>query len=128
MSAVIVPAERVAIARVGASIGRMVREHPDTVRRVLQRHGSTIEEKAAEITPVDKGFLRRANTHRVEQGAGTVSLTVENRMVYAPYQHNRVLHHTQPKARDHFISIPFAAEIPYIVRDIVKSDMEALNE
>ncbi len=114
-----------------ARIARMVREHPQTVEAVLRRHGAIIEARAATITPVDTGLLRRANKARVAptSGAtvGAIALVVENRMVYAAYQHNYKHRHSQPTARDHFIQIPFEAEVPAIAADIIDKDMEALQ-
>lgn len=104
---------------------RTIQEHTDKVERILRRHGAIIEAKAAQITPVDTGFLRRANAHKVERDAGAIVLTIENRMVYARWQHDFPHHHTQPGARDHFIALPFAAELPSIVTDIINEDMEA---
>ena len=106
---------------------RMVRDHQDRVERILRRHGAIIEAKAAQITPVDTGFLRRANAHKVERDGGALVLTVENRMVYAIWQHNFPHHHKQPGARDHFIALPFGAELPMIVSDIITEDMEAVQ-
>lgn len=108
-------------------IARMVRERPDRVGGILRRHGAIIEAKAAAITPVDKGFLRRANTGKVEREGAAWTLTVENRMSYAVWQHNFPHKHTQPQARDHFIALPFGAELPIIVKDIIDTDMEALQ-
>ena len=104
---------------------RTIQEHTDKVERILRRHGAIIEAKAAQITPVDTGFLRRANAYKVERDAGAIVLTIENRMVYARWQHDFPHHHTQPGARDHFIALPFAAELPSIVTDIINEDMEA---
>ena len=87
-----------------------------------------IEAKAAVLTPVDTGLLRRANEYHVAElsgyGRDEVTLTIENRMVYAHYQHENVLHHNQPKARDHFISIPFEDELTPIVDEIVQADLQ----
>lgn len=105
-------------------IARMVRNHNRHTEDILRRHGAQIEAKAAVLTPVDKGFLRRANTSKVKAEATAVSLTIENRMIYARYQHDYPHRHTQPQARDHFISIPFAAELPAIVSDIVDADIQ----
>jgi hypothetical protein len=49
---------------------------------------------------------------------------MENRMIYARYQHDYPHNHTQPQARDHFISIPFEAELPAIVGDIIAADIQ----
>lgn len=106
-------------------IQRMVRGHTDRVMQVLQKHGAVIEVKAAAITPVDKGFLRRANTVKTEKQGSACVLTAENRMIYAVWQHNFEHNHKQPSARDHFIAIPFGRELPMIVSDIIDKDMEA---
>ena len=107
-----------------AKIARFVRERRPRLLDVMRRHGAQIEVKAAAITPVDKGFLRRANTNKVKATDTAVSLTIENRMIYARYQHDYPHNHTQPMATDHFISIPFEAELPLIVDDIIGRDME----
>jgi hypothetical protein len=117
----------VTIGEARERIARMVREHGDRTEGILRRHGAVIEAKAAEITPVDTGFLRRANTSKVEKDARSIRLTVENRMVYAHWQHEYPHRHTQPRARDHFIALPFGAELPNIVKDIINADMEALK-
>lgn len=110
-------------------IGRMADAHREHTERILREHGSKIEAKAAVLTPVDKGFLRGANEHKVITLYGATILQMQNRMVYAPYQHNYPHHHKQPQARDHFISIPFEAEIPAIVTDIIDADIkEATNQ
>lgn len=108
-------------------IARMVRDHEAGVETILRRHGAIIEAKAAQITPVDTGFLRRANAYKVERDAGGIVLTIENRMSYAIWQHNFPHRHSQPGARDHFIALPFGAELPHIVKDIIDKDMEALK-
>ena len=105
-------------------IARMVRDHNKHTEDILRAHGAKIEAKAAVLTPVDKGFLRRANTSKVSATPSAVSLTIENRMIYARYQHDYPHRHTQPQARDHFISIPFEAELPLIVDDIIGKDMK----
>lgn len=114
------------------AIERMVRNHPENVARILANHGGRIEQKAAVLTPVDTGMLRRANEYHVAElsgyGRDEVTLTIENRMVYAHYQHERVLKHKQPKARDHFISIPSEDELPKIVRDIINADMNEARQ
>lgn len=117
----------VTIGEARERIARMLDGRMDRNERILRRHGSIIEAKAAEITPVDTGFLRRANTHKVESWYGATILTVENRMVYAHWQHEYPHRHTQPRARDHFIALPFGAELPNIVKDIINADMEALK-
>ena len=94
---------------------------------LCRKHGAIIEVKAAAITPVDKGFLRRANKSIVEDDGAGVSLTIENRMEYAAYQHNYPHRHTQPNAQDHFIALPFGAELPLLVGDIINTDMEAVQ-
>lgn len=114
----------VTITGAAEAIARMVREHNNWVNQILVKHGARIEAKAAVLTPVDKGFLRRANTYKVKAEGTAVSLTIENRMIYARYQHDYPHHHFQPQARDHFIAIPFAAELPLIVDDIIGKDME----
>lgn len=106
---------------------RFAREHPENTERIMRKHGGIIEAKAAVLTPVDKGFLRRANTSRIVSYPGYIRLTVENRMEYAPYQHNFPHRHKQPQARDHFISLPFFAELPALVNEIISTDMEALQ-
>ena len=114
----------VTLTEAAEAIGRMVREHNNWVRQIRVKHGAKIEAKAAVITPVDKGFLRRANTSKVRAEATAVSLTIENRMIYARYQHDYPHNHTQPMATDHFISIPFEAELPMIVDDIIGQDIK----
>ena len=114
----------VTLVQAAEAIAKMVREHNNWVKQILVKHGAQIEAKAAVLTPVDKGFLRRANTYKVKATDTSVSLTIENRMIYARYQHDYPHRHTQPQARDHFISIPFEAELPMIVDDIVGKDME----
>ena len=91
---------------------------------ILYRNGAKIEAKAAVLTPVDKGFLRRANTSRVNTEDDAVTLTIENRMIYARYQHDYPHKHHQPQVRDHFIEIPFEAQIPTIVAEIMESDIK----
>jgi len=103
---------------------RMREKHGGTTEKILKEHGAKIEAKAAVITPVDKGFLRRANTNKVNVLPDAVELIIENRMIYARYQHDYPHRHTQPQARDHFLSIPFKAELPAIVSDIVDADMK----
>lgn len=94
------------------------------VSQILRQHGAKIEAKAAVLTPVDMGFLRRANTSRVVSDMDAVTLTIENRMIYARYQHDYPHHHTQPQTRDHFIELPFEAEIPAIIADIMEADIK----
>ena len=106
---------------------RMLASRRSRVEALCRRHGAIIEAKAATITPVDTGFLRRANEYKVETWYDTTFLTIENRMIYARYQHDYPHHHTQPNARDHFIALPFAAELPALIDDITDSDMEALQ-
>ena len=113
----------VTLTQASEAIATMVREHNNQVRQILVKHGAQIEAKAAVLTPVDKGFLRRANTNKVKVEANAVSLTIENRMIYARYQHDYPHNHTQPMATDHFIEIPFKAELPAIVADIVDADI-----
>lgn len=105
-------------------IAKMVRDHNGWVEQILVKHGARIEAKAAVITPVDKGFLRRANNYKVKATPTAVSLTIENRMIYARYQHDYPHNHTQPMATDHFIEIPFKAELPMIVDDIIGRDIK----
>lgn len=106
---------------------RMLASRRNRVEGLCKRYGAIIEAKSATITPVDTGFLRRANEYKVETWYDTTFLTIENRMIYARYQHDYPHHHTQPNARDHFIEIPFSAEIPALIDDIADSDMEALQ-
>ena len=116
-------------ARASASIGRLLNNHPEAVRQILTRHGAIIEAKAAPLTPVDTGLLRRATTSKVEAVGGGMILTIENRMIYAAYQHYTPgLHHKQPQARDRFIEIPFEAEVPRIVEAIIEKDIEEATE
>ena len=114
--------------RARESIERMVRNHSENTARILAKHGAQIEAKAAVLTPVDTGALRRANEYHVTQmdayGHNEVSLTIANRMIYAHYQHERVLKHHQPKARDHFISIPFEDQLPKMVDEIIRTDLQ----
>lgn len=114
----------VTLREASEAIAKMVREHNNWVKQILVKHGAHIEAKAAVLTPVDKGFLRRANTYKVKAEDSAVSMTIENRMIYARYQHDYPHRHTQPQARDHFISIPFEAELPLIVDDIIGKDMK----
>lgn len=116
------------LGKAAESLRRMAREHPHIVEQYMMRHGARIEAKAASITPVDKGFLRRATAYKVESAPGYVRLIVENRMPYAVYQHDYPHRHSQPQARDHFISIPFAAEIPLLVRDIIDADIKEATQ
>lgn len=117
----------ISLGDVRERIERFKRNRDGRVAKILRRHGAQIEAKAAVLTPVDKGFLRRANTSKVEPSAEAVTLTIENRMIYARYQHDYPHNHTQPQVRDHFIEIPFEAELPAIIEDITKSDMEELT-
>jgi len=48
-------------------------------------------------------------------------------MIYARYQHDYPHRHTQPQVRDHFISIPFEAELPAIIADIVDADIKEVT-
>ena len=116
------------LGKAAESLRRMAREHPHTVEHYMMRHGARIEAKAASITPVDRGFLRRATAYRVDGFYGVTRLTVENRLSYAVYQHDYPHRHSQPQARDHFISIPFAAEIPLLVRDIIEADIKEATQ
>lgn len=110
-------------------IARMLSNHPEHLWRILARHGARIEAKAAVLTPVDTGFMRRANEYQVDIDEKAATLTIANRMNYAIWQHDYPHHHKQPQARDHFISIPFEAEIPAIVTDIIDADIkEATNQ
>lgn len=106
---------------------RMLNSRRSRVAQLCRKHGAIIEAKAATITPVDTGFLRRANNATVEDDGDAIVLTVENRMNYAVFQHDYPHHHSQPNARDHFIALPFGAELPTLVDDIADSDMEALQ-
>lgn len=116
-----------ALNNAGQRISEFRRGWLESTSQILRKHGAKIERNAAPLTPVDKGFLRRANTSKVEAGAHNVTLTVENRMVYAAYQHYRTdLRHRV--GRDHFISIPFGEELDPIKRDIVKAGMEVLQK
>lgn len=111
------------------TIARMLNNHPEHLWRILARHGARIEAKAAVLTPVDTGFMRRANEYQVDIDEKAATLTIANRMHYAIWQHDYPHHHKQPQARDHFISIPFEAEIPAIVTDIIDADIkEATNQ
>ena len=104
---------------------RRIYEHYDSnVAKILSYHGARIEAKAAVLTPVDKGFLRRANTHRIKAEPDAVILIIENRMIYARYQHDYPHNHHQPMATDHFIEIPFKAEIPMIVDHIISETIQ----
>ena len=118
----------ITLSEAAEHIANMVRNHPARVEGILREHGAKIEAKAAVITPVDKGFLRRANTGKVYSSSDAVMLTIENRMEYAAYQHDYPHRHRQPQARDHFISIPFEAEIPAIVSDIIEADIKEATE
>ena len=111
-------------AEASEAISRLLRDRPEHLWRILARHGAKIEAKAAVLTPVDTGMLRRANEYQVGVENGEAYLTIANRMIYAHYQHENVMRHTQPKARDHFISIPFEAEVPGIIDDIIQTDIE----
>lgn len=85
----------------------------------LMYHGARIERDAKVLTPVDTGALMGADYYKVELATDGVVLTVFNRMVYAHYQHeNKMRHPNKPTATDHFIEIPFKAEIPRIEADI----------
>ena len=106
---------------------RMLNGRRTRVEGLCRKHGAIIEAKAATITPVDTGFLRRANEYKVETWYDTTILTIENRMIYARYQHDYPHHHSQPNARDHFIALPFGAELPIMVDEIIKTDMEAVQ-
>ena len=115
------------LGKFAEKLDRIARERPDRVAEIMRKHGGLIEQKAAVITPVDTGLLRRANNSRIREYKGSVTLILENRMEYAPYQHNKPHRHTQPQARDHFISLPFFAEIPALVDEIIRTDIEALQ-
>ena len=103
---------------------RLRENHASKTKQILLNHGAKIEAKAAVLTPVDMGFLRRANTSHVDATSTAVMLTMENRMIYARYQHDYPHRHTQPQVRDHFISLPFEAELPAIVSDIISADIK----
>lgn len=115
------------LRKLADKIHKAVAERPDRVAGILRKHGGLIEQKARAITPVDTGLLARKNESRVAQFEGYVSLTIENNQHYAPYQHYKVLNHTQPNARDHFISLPFYAELPAMCDDIINTDIEAFQ-
>ena len=107
------------------AIGRMVRNHPETVARILANAGGHIRVKAAVLTPVDTGLLMVRTKFNVETNPGEASLTVYNDMIYAHYQHeNKLNHPNKPTARDHFISIPFEDELTPIVDEIVQADLQ----
>lgn len=111
------------------SIERMVRNHPESVAKILATHGGKIRVRAAVLTPVDTGELMARTRFYVDTIPGEVSLTVANDMVYAHYQHeNKLNHPNKPTARDHFISIPFEKEIPAIIDDIVQTDIKEATE
>lgn len=115
------------LGKLAEKLGRAVRERPDRVIQIMRKHGGIIEQKARPLTPVDTGLLVGANTSRVESYESYVLLTLENRMEYASYQHDLPHRHKQPHARDHFISIPFFAELPALVDEIIRTDIEALQ-
>ena len=95
---------------------------------ILYKNGLRIVTKAAPLTPVDKGFLRRANSAEVEiTDDRTITLSIVNRMVYAPYQHNKPHNHPAAGTRDHFIEIPFSAQIETIVAEIAAADMSEVR-
>ena len=117
----------ISLGDVRERIERFQRHRDGRIAKILRNHGGKLEVKMAVLTPVDKGFLRAANGYRVEPSVDAVTLIVENRMIYARYQHDYPHNHTQPQVRDHFIEIPFEAELPAIIEDITKSDMEELT-
>ena len=114
----------VTLSEAAEHIRNLRERHSIKTEDILRKHGAAIEAKAAVLTPVDTGMLRRANTSKVKSSANAVELTIENRMIYARYQHDYPHMHSQPQASDHFIPIPFQAEIPLIVSDIVDADIE----
>lgn len=117
----------IGIGEARKKLAKAVQDHAEGVEKILRKHGAIIEAKAAQITPVDTGFLRRANAYMVDRDGSALVLTIENRMVYARWQHDYPHNHTQPNARDHFIALPFGAELPEIVTDIISTDMEAVQ-
>ena len=117
----------ITLAEAAERMRRLRENHASKTKQILLNHGAKIEAKAAVLTPVDKGFLRRANTSKVAVFPDAIELTIENRMIYARYQHDYPHRHTQPQARDHFIAIPFAAELPAIVNDIIDADIKEVT-
>ena len=116
-------------ARASEAIARLISTHPETVRLLMAKHGAIIESKAAPLTPVDTGLLRRATASRADYFYGTGILTIENRMEYAAYQHfTPGLKHKQPRARDRFIEIPFERQVPRLVKEIIDKDIEEATE
>lgn len=108
-------------------IRRFIEHRDGRIAQILRNHGAKIEAKAAILTPVDKGFLRAANASKVEPSVDAVTLIIENRMIYARYQHDYPHNHTQPNVTDHFIQIPFEAEIPLIVEEIIGKDIQEVT-
>ena len=115
------------LGRFAEKLERVLAERPERVVAVMRKHAGLIEVKARAITPVDTGLLASKNKGRVEQFEGYASLTVENNQHYAPYQHNYPHRHSQPHARDHFISLPFFAELPALVDEIIRQDIEEFS-
>ena len=113
-------------------IERMVQDRPERVAKILATNGAKIEQQAAILTPVDTGMLMRATEYRVAGfdmfGHREVAMHIENRMIYAHYQHEHVLHHTKATARDKFIEIPFEKQLPTIVDEIVRADLQEAQE
>ena len=118
----------ITLAEAAERMRRLREKHESKTKEILLTHGAKIEAKAAVLTPVDKGFLRRANTSRVKVYPDAIEMIIENRMIYARYQHDYPHRHTQPQARDHFIAIPFASELPAIVSDIVDADLQEVRQ
>ena len=120
--------ESISMEQAAEAIGRMAREHPRHTAAILRRSGARIVTKAAVLTPVDTGYLLSQNGYDVAVGSDGVTLTVHNRLPYAVYQHDKPHRHPKAGARDHFLSIPFAAQLPAIVRDIVAADIEEVTK
>ena len=108
-------------------IRRFIEHRDGRIAQIMRMHGAKINAKAAMLTPVDKGFLRAANQYKVEPSVDAVTLIMENRMIYARYQHDYPHNHTQPNVTDHFIEIPFKAQIPLLVEDIINNDIKEVT-
>ncbi len=107
-------------------LDRLLDDLPRGVMQSAAYHGARIVRDAKVLTPVDTGLLMNADTYDLEQTGNATVLVVSNRMKYARYQHERVLNHPNKRtARDHFIKIPFEAEVPAMVADIKALIMEA---
>ena len=115
------------LGRFAEKLERALAERPERVVAVMRKHAGIIEVKARAITPVDTGLLASKNKGRVEQFEGYASLTMENNQDYAVYQHDYPHRHSQPHARDHFISLPFFAELPALVDEIIRQDIEEFS-